>query len=192
MSSLDSNFKELMERVRAGRDLGHAGVEPVYYLIFDPQEILQAKRMLPTWSARLRNDGWDVHRLSLAEAVTDILQSVAPARRKLWLDADRKDPLNWEKTNQSLAQPVTNGALLERVRSALSALQGRANAILLVTDLEALHPYTRIGTIEGQLVGKFCVPTVFFYPGKRAGKTKLKFLGFYPEDGNYRSHHVGD
>ena len=25
----------------------------------------------------------------------------------------------------------------------------------------------------------------------KAGKTKLKFLGFYPEDGNYRSVHIG-
>ena len=28
-------------------------------------------------------------------------------------------------------------------------------------------------------------------PGERTGKTRLKFLGFYPEDGNYRSSHVG-
>ncbi|NLB18209.1 MAG: DUF1788 domain-containing protein, partial [Syntrophomonadaceae bacterium] len=29
------------------------------------------------------------------------------------------------------------------------------------------------------------------YPGQRTGKTQLKFLGFYSEDGNYRSVHVG-
>jgi hypothetical protein len=60
-----------------------------------------------------------------------------------------------------------------------------------VTDLEALHPYMRIGVIEGQLSGEFRVPTIFLYPGERTGKTRLKFLGFYPEDGNYRSVHVG-
>ena len=65
------------------------------------------------------------------------------------------------------------------------------NALLLVTDLEALHPFLRIGAIESQLQGKFHVPTIFLYPGVRTGKTRLKFLGFYPEDGNYRSVHVG-
>ena len=49
----------------------------------------------------------------------------------------------------------------------------------------------RIGAIESQLQGKFHVPTIFLYPGERTGKTRLKFLGFYPEDGNYRSVHVG-
>jgi hypothetical protein len=60
-----------------------------------------------------------------------------------------------------------------------------------VTDLEALHPYMRIGAIESSLQSNFHVPTIFLYPGTRTGKTRLSFLGFYPEDGNYRSVHVG-
>jgi hypothetical protein len=70
-------------------------------------------------------------------------------------------------------------------------LEKKPNALLLVADLEALHPYTRIGAIESQLYGKIQVPTVFLYPGERTGKTRLKFMSFYPEDGNYRSVHVG-
>ncbi|HOD42054.1 MAG TPA: DUF1788 domain-containing protein, partial [Candidatus Wallbacteria bacterium] len=73
----------------------------------------------------------------------------------------------------------------------LDEIKDQTNPILLVTDLEALHPYLRIGAIESQLQGKFVAPTIFFYPGERTGKTKLKFLGFYPDDGNYRSVHVG-
>lgn len=189
MPSLRSNFDELLERIRQGREFGHASFEPVYYLIFSPREILEVKRTLPVWVARLRNDGWDVHRFSIAEEIASILEH-APMR-KLWLAADRKSPLAWEKTNQSLSNALTNGALQDRLRACLDPLQGKDKAIMLVTDLEALHPYVRIGAIEGQLAGSFCVPTVFFYPGERTGKTKLKFLGFYPEDGNYRSVHVG-
>ena len=73
----------------------------------------------------------------------------------------------------------------------LATIANDEKALLLVTDLEALHPYMRIGSIESQLQGKFNVPTVFLYPGVRTGQTRLKFLGFYPEDGNYRSMHVG-
>ena len=111
--------------------------------------------------------------------------------RRIWLNADRKAPLAWEKTNQALANAVGNGALQERLEARLAELKGQPNALLLVTDLEALHPYIRIGTVEGQLAGKFAVTTVFLYPGVRTGKTKLSFLGFYPEDGNYRSVHIG-
>ena len=189
MSSLMADFDELMTRVRHGRELGHASFEPIYYLIFHPQDILEVKRTMPAWMARLRNKGWEVHQFSLAKEIADIL-SQAPIRR-IWLTADRKAPLAWEKTNQSLANALTNGSLQGRLEALLAKLEGQTNAIVLVTDLEELHPYVRIGTIEGQLAGKFHVPTIFFYPGERTGKTRLKFLGFYPEDGNYRSVHVG-
>jgi hypothetical protein len=190
MSSLESNFKELIERVRVGRELTHASFEPIYYLIFHPSHILDVKRAMPAWKARLSNDGWEVHTFSIAVEIKEILEG-APMM-KIWLKADSKAPLAWDKTNQSLANTITNGSLKDRLQAKLEALKDKKNAILLVIDLEALHPYTRIGTIESQLYGHFHAPTVFFYPGERTGKTRLKFLGFYPEDGNYRSVHVGD
>jgi len=189
MSSLNDDFTELLRRIRYGRELGHASFEPIYYLIFDPRQILEVKRQLPAWTARLRNDGWDVATFSITENIITILQD-APLR-KLWVTADRKAPLAWEKTNQALANVLTNGSLESRITAQLEQLEGRENAILLVTDLEALHPYLRIGSIESKLQGKFNIPSVFLYPGERTGKTQLKFLGFYPEDGNYRSVHVG-
>jgi hypothetical protein len=189
MSSLKADFNELMERVRQGREFGHASFEPIFYLVFHPEQILAVKREMPGWTSRLKNEGWEVHRFSIAEHIADIL-SKAPLR-KIWLAADQKAPLAWAKTNASLANSVANGALQQRLEQVLTQLEGRPNTILLVTDLEALHPYMRIGAIEGQLQGKFHVPTLFFYPGVRTGKTRLKFLGFYPEDGNYRSVHVG-
>jgi hypothetical protein len=189
MSSLDSDFNELVARIRHGRESGHASFEPIFYLVFHPSQILEVKRRQLAWRSRLANDGWDVHSLSIADEVADIL-ATAPLR-KIWLAADQRAPQAWAKTNASLSNAVANGALQARLEAKLSALEGKPKAILLVTDLEALHPYMRIGVIEGQLQGKFHVPTVFFYPGVRTGKTRLKFLGFYPEDGNYRSVHVG-
>ena len=188
MPSLRDNFNELMERVRSGRELGHASYEPIYYLIFPPKEILDVKRSLPAWIAKLRIDGWEVEHFSIAQEIRTILDN-APMM-KMWLAADKKAPLLWEKANQSLANAIANGQLKVRLETRLEQLKG-TNTIVLVTDLEALHPYIRIGAIESQLYGKFYVPTVFFYPGDRTGKTRLKFLGFYPEDGNYRSVHVG-
>jgi hypothetical protein len=194
MPLLEDNFNELMGRVRQGRDLDNTSFEPIYYLIFPPGKILEVKREMPAWTARLKNNGFEVHIFSVTQEVTDILQK-APVR-KFWLTVDRRAPTDWKKTNKSLTgaiarQDTNDGALKMRLEQRLNELAGEKNAILLVTDLEGLHPYVRIGTIEGQLQGKFTVPTVFFYPGERTGKTRLKFLGFYYEDGNYRSIHIG-
>ncbi len=191
MSSLKADFQEVMDRVESGREFGHASFEPIFYLVFSPSEILEVKRQLPAFLAKLRNDGWDPQVFSVAKEIQAIFES-APARiREIWLAADAKAPLEWDKTNKTLANTVANGALQSRLEGRLAELEEVPKSILLVTDLEALHPYMRIGSVESQLQGKFTVPTVFFYPGTRTGKTQLKFLGFYPEDGNYRSVHVG-
>jgi hypothetical protein len=190
MSSLRADFDELRERIRHGRELGHASFEPIYYLIFAPDQILEVKRQTPAWLAKLHQEGWDVHTFSIAENLWDVLQS--DPFWSLCLMEDRAAPLDWERTNKSLADIVTaGGGLLQRLEEALKPLEGQPNTLLLVTDLEALHPFLRIGAIESQLQGQFHVPTVFLYPGVRTGKTRLRFLGFYPEDGNYRSVHVG-
>lgn len=190
MSSLKSDFAELRRRVHDGRDLGSASFEPIYYLIFSPSQILEVKRQAPAWISSLSNDGWDVHRFSIADEIADILAN--DPRRSLWLMADRQSPLEWTKANQSLTNALMNNDALQlRLEKLLESLEGRKNSLALVTDLEALHPYLRIGAIESKLQGKFHAPTIFLYPGERAGKTGLKFLGFYKEDGNYRSVHIG-
>lgn len=190
MSSLKADFDELRERVRQGRDLGNAGFEPVYYLVFPPRLIIEAKRQTPAWVSRLKQDGWQVTEFSIAQAIEEIL--AADPRRAIWVSSDSREPMAWDRVNKALTNSVTGAkGLLPRLEAQLSALDGKPNHLLLVTDLEALHPYVRIGTIEGQLLGRFKVPTVFLYPGQRTGRTGLKFLGFYPSDGNYRSVHVG-
>ena len=190
MSSLRVDFDELRKRIRHGRELGYASFEPIYYLVFPPEQILEVKRQTPAWVAKLHQEGWNVHTFSIAENLWHLLQS-----DPLWslcLMEDKAAPLDWPRTNEALADIVTSGdGLLRRLEEALRPLEAKQNALLLVTDLEALHPLLRIGVIESQLLGKFHVPTVFLYPGARTGTSRLRFLGFYPEDGNYRSVHVG-
>lgn len=190
MASLKADFDELLERISRGRALNDAGFDPVYYLVFSPRQILDVKRIMPAWMARLHNDGLQVVELSVADIIYDFIGSVK--LRKFWLAADEKAPLDWDRTNQSLANALTkNDIILKAIESELAELEHVDNAMLVVTDLEALHPYIRIGTIENRLQGQFKVPTIFLYPGTRVGTNRLKFLGFYPEDGNYRSVHVG-
>lgn len=190
MTSPKADFDELIERIRAGRELNHGSFEPIYYLVFPPSQIIEVKRQTPAWIAKLQIEGWNVSTFSVGQEIETILRN--DPRYPLWIAADAKSPNDWKKTNESIKNALeTSGSLQNRLEQVLSELEVDRSALLLVTDLEALHPYLRIGAIESQLQGKFQVPTVFLYPGVRSGKTSLRFLGFYPEDGNYRSVHVG-
>lgn len=74
MSSLKANFDELRERIRHGRELGHASFEPIYYLVFPPEQILEVKRQTPAWVAKLHQEGWEVHTFSIAEQIWALLK----------------------------------------------------------------------------------------------------------------------
>ena len=195
MPSVDDDFNELIRKIENGRDFTAASFEPVYYLVFHPSDILKVKSLESAWKARLKQRSFVPHFFSLAEAIETIHHN-SPLR-KLWLKADEKSPFEWKKTNDALSNALNPkqkgevGPLQSLIEAKLKELEGEPGAVLIVTDLEALHPYLRVGAIENQLYGQFRIPTVFLYPGIRSGRTRLSFLGIYPEDGNYRSVHVG-
>ena len=190
MQSVKQSFEELRHRLKQRHTLTHISDDPVFYLVFRPKEMLDVKRLLKQWEAKLNLDGWVVHFFSMADAIKEIFSN--SSLRDLWLASEEEAPLDFEEINKTLADAlIANNTLKNKLDQKLQSLSGQQNAVLFVTDLEALHPYLRVGSLEQKLQGRFTVPTVILYPGRRAGKTTLSFLGIYPEDGNYRSVHIG-
>lgn len=193
MSSPSESFDELWQRLRAGRGLTNTGDDPVYYLVFKPEQMLEVKRLCKQWAARLAKQGWTMETMSMAETVLEIFRT--NELREVWLSSPANTACDRESVaeiNKTLEDALTADDLLKRkIEERLESLRKRKQTVLFITDLEALHPYLRVGVLEQKLQGKFTVPTVILYPGVRDGKSTLRFLGFYPPDGNYRSVHIG-
>lgn len=192
MPSPRENFDDLWQRLRAGRGLSNVGDDPVYYLIFPPDRILEVKALEKEWRAKLETQGWTLETFSVAEAMTNLFRN--HPHRKFWLKSPANRSFDRDsllQVNETLGGVLTeNDHLKQKIASKLEALEGRLKTVLLITDLEALHPYLRVGILEQKLQGKFTVPTIILYPGTREGNS-LRFLGIYPPDGNYRSIHIG-
>ena len=198
MQSLKDKFDEVCLRVRNGRRLESTGSTPIYYLVFPPRQILEVKQETKTWIAKLENNDWSVVVLSFAETVNSILRE--HKFRKMWLQGEKAVLAKAAEAipqsaisdiTTTLQKSLTEGPeLLSMVREKLDEAANRPNGVLLLTDLEALHPYLRINTIEAQIMDQIRCPVIVLYPGKREGKTSLRFLEFYPADPNYRSEHI--
>ena len=165
------------------------GFDPVYYLIFPPDEMLAVKQRMPEWEAQLRIDGFEVHKLSMIDVINGYFRE--HELREDWIDAAKLHVNDFAIINESLTthlkqDNVVGGAIAAK----LDEIRGKKSAVLFLTDLEALHPYLRIGAIENQLVGKFTVHTVVLYPGVAGSAYSRRFLGVHKEDGNYRSPHI--
>ncbi len=199
LKSLKDKFDELCLRLTQGRRLESTSAEPIYYLVFPVKEILDVKRQTPAWVAKLNNKGYHVVSFSMAKAVNSILRG--HKLRKQWLIGEKTILDQVEKNsavipfadiNMTLKKALIEGTtLLDLIKAKIEEASSYPDGLLLLTDLEALHPYLRINSIESQLQGMVKCPVVVLYPGKRDGKTSLKFLEFYPADPNYRSEHIG-
>lgn len=191
MQKLDETFVELKKALGDRRKISNRGDDPVYYFVFPPENMLDVKRRVKLWKIKLETkDNWNVFVLSLAEKIEDFIQN--HKRKNVWLEYEKEHPFDYEAVKNTLSAELTKDNrvtqwILEKIQEASQEPKG----IVFLTDLEAIHPFFRIGTIEQSLQGKCTVPLVIFYPGTRTGKTSLRFLGVYPSDGNYRSVHIG-
>ena len=190
MRSLNEKFNELRYMLRTGLgSVKPTGFDPVYYLIFAPSEILLVKQRLAQWEAQLQIDGFQPHRLSMIDVINGYFRS--HSLRDVWIEATTAEPDNFAEVNKSLASHLEQDSVVRNaLESKLTALRKHKSAVLFLTDVEALHPYLRIGAVEQELAGKFWVPTVVLYPGIAGGAFSRRFLGIHKEDGNYRSQHI--
>lgn len=189
MQSVNESFEELRQRLKQGIGIRNVSDDPVFYLIFPPEKMLEVKQRMKTWKAKLSKDGWKVEFLSMIAVIHSIFKE--NDFRGIWLEAEQDAPLEFKEINDTLKDALFAGdALNNKIKDRLNQLRDKQKCILFITDIEALHPYLRVGIIEQKLAGCFTVPTVIFYPGIREGNS-LRFLGIYPPDGNYRSVHIG-
>jgi len=199
MHSLKDKFDEVCLRLEQGRRLESTGSDPIFYLVFPVNEIITVKRQTRAWIAKLENKGWHVIEFSMAKAVNEILRG--HRLRKQWLIGEKmiltqaeitNSAIEFGEINKTLSKALTEGTdLIDQLKKKIEEASSHKGGLLLLTDLEALHPYLRINSIEARLQGTVRCPVVVLYPGKREGKTSLRFLEFYPADPNYRSEHIG-
>lgn len=186
MPSLDETFQELLTKLRQPDALNPAKSDPFFYFVHDPGETLVVKQKLPVWTAQLKNEGWTVERVSLADLLWKIVDDSGRWDEWLALESDA-DPAALNEAVRDVLR--TKNALVEAIARHVS--EPRERTIVFVTETAALHPYFRTRALESGLHDRVKVPTVIFYPGRRSGQYGLYFLGFYPVDGNYRSTLLG-
>lgn len=186
MPSLDSTFPELRRLLKQRATLDPTGADPFFYFVHRPEETLEVKRRLPQWSALLEQDGWKPEVLSLGRLMWQAIDG--SGRWDSWLEVEEEAELPevLDAVKDVLRQ---KDALIERLRAEVT--REAPGRLLLLADAALLHPYYRTHTLETALHDQVKVPTVLFYPGRRDGGTALRFLGFYPPDGNYRSTILG-
>ena len=187
MYSLDNAFNELIDKIRDPDALNPARSDPIFYFAYPPDLMLDLKKRLPRWASKIREAGFEVHRVSIADLLWEIVDG--SGRWDTWLELEGTADI--DQINEAVRDVLRQGnTFADQVAEMLESTP--EGTVVLLTEAELLHPYFRTRTIESRLHDKVKTPTVIFYPGRRSGQYGLHFLDFYPVDGNYRSTLLGD
>lgn len=186
MYSLDNAFNELIYKIRDSDALNPAKSDPVFYFVYPPELMLDLKKRLPRWMSKIREAGFEVRRISMADAVWKLVDH--SGRWEEWLELEAEADIEMLKGAMSdvLRQ---NNALLNSITEVVESASGKM--VVFVTEIELLHPFSRTKIIGDYLHDRANVPTIFFYPGALSGQSSLKFLGFHSPDPGYRSAILG-
>jgi len=188
MPSLNSKFTSVLDFIEHPVTNHHAGDKPVCYLTFEAEEILQVKKNLNSWISLAKGKGFNIQILSIVDILNSFFRS--NPRRDTWLNFDTglgKDEI--DELFEGLGSNVRENKIIENaILNAQSEILNLPKPALIITDLEAIHPFSRFGRIESNIYNQIEIPIIILYPGKLDGSS-LEFLGFYPPDGNYRSKH---
>jgi len=186
MLSLDETFQHLLGALENADVLNPARADPLFYFLHRPDETLKLAENLPVWGAKLETMGWTVEMVSLAKLMREVID--ASGRWEQWVKLESRHRPS--AINNSVRNVLaTNDAFVQKVGAFLS--EPRPKTVVFLTDAILMHPFFRVRLIEAKLTNEIRVPTVLFYPGRRSGQFGLRFLDFYPVDGNYRSAIVG-
>jgi len=188
---LDNKFKAILEYLKDPGSHHHTGDKLICYLTFDSSQCLEVKRKLPGWLSLTKGFGYNFSTLSMTTVLNDFF--INEPSRDVWLNMvpnieDGQEAI-YDFYKSDLGSLITENKVIEKaILKINNVLSKEINPLLIITDLEAIHPFTRFGPVEQNIYTEINIPLIILYPGTITGSS-LEFLGFYPQDGNYRSKH---
>jgi hypothetical protein len=186
---LDNKFKMVLEYLETPDSNHYAGDKQITYLTFDPSDTIEVKRRMVNWLSLAKGFEYNCEVISIASLVNNFFRN--NPYRDTWPIPTVSEPKTkiisfFKKGLGSMI--IENNVIENAILDAQEKLKSKPKPLLIISDLEAIHTFTRFGPIEQKIYIDIEIPLIILYPGTLSGSS-LEFFGFYPPDGNYRSKH---
>lgn len=183
MQLYEQKFEEALNYLSRPDILNPTGDRPICYVNYDVEDAMEVYRMIPVLLIpKARYHGFaDVNVLSIGQLLQQYIHNHE------YYDEIWKDEGNEFDLYESIRQEIQdNSSVATAILEIQKEMMETSHPLLILKDLELLHPYDKIGRIEQLIYNKVAVPILILYPGSTQGIART-FLNIYPMDGSYRS-----
>lgn len=183
MERYEDKIEKAILYLKSPSKLSPTGYSPIVYMVYQPEDAFVVRGLTDTFlKPKAEYNGFHVHEISMGEVIDKFINT--NSYLSLWTNPRVKEQQLYQSIRQAIAQSrFIEKALLEKQEELLAE---EPSSLLVIKDVEMLHPFYMIGTVENNIYNQIRIPMLVLYPGETQG-TARSFMGIYNQDGNYRS-----
>lgn len=184
MERYEDKIDKALQRLWSPSSITPTGGNPIVYLPYQPEDLMRVRDLATTFlPSKAEYYGFEVHFVSMAKLVDDFISN------NPYIELWQSPMVDERQLHTSIKQEIDNSQYLEKELLKIQEELTDEHPLLVITDLEMLHPFHMMGAIENRIYNKIRIPMLVLYPGDTHG-TARSFLNIYNQDGNYRSINV--
>lgn len=159
------------------------GDKPIAYVAYDPTDAIEIDKAIEN-TIKPKATFWGFQNITILKMGKVIDDAIKNSKNyKLFCSDIFKEKMLFK----GIAKDVIDSDCMNKaILDAQDKLKGEEHPLIIVSELEMLHPFERIGNFENAHYNDIQVPILILYPGTNKGYAR-SFLGVYDMDGNYRS-----
>ena len=182
MQHYELKFENALTYLQSPGIMNPAGDKPICYVTYDVDDVFEIRSLIDTsLKPKASYYGFTSHVISIGDIIREFVNE-NEFKDLFWADEKSEDALfDSIRTDINQKQYIEN-----RLLAIQEQFINETKPLLIIKDLELLHPYGKIGAIENSIYNQIQIPIIILYPGDAQG-TARTFLNIYSMDGNYRS-----
>lgn len=182
MQQYEDKIEKALLYLKTPSKLSPTGYSPIVYMVYDPEDTFFVRSLIDSFILpKAAYHQFTTHIVSIGAILDKFINS--HEYLSIWDSSTVEEP----QLYTSIKREVVDGECVEK---ALLEIQeeyaSEQQPLIIIKDVEMLHPFNMIGVIENKIYNRIRVPMLVLYPGETQG-TARSFMKIYNQDGNYRS-----
>lgn len=188
MQLYEQKFDEALRYLKRPDIINPTGDKPIIYVSYNVEDTADVYAKIDTdLKAKAKFYGYTAHVLSFAKVLLDFISQ--HEYHDDWADNDIDEEDLYESIRTEVSESSGVKCLAKSILDLQDAIAGESNPLIVVCDLEMIHPLDKMGRVEQEIYNQITVPLLILYPGTIQGIAR-SFLNIYSMDGNYRSRNL--
>lgn len=184
MERYEDKIEKALHQLWRPSTITPTGGNPIIYLPYQPEDVMRIRDLANTFlPSKAAYYGFEVRFVSMGQLVDQFISN------NKYLEMWQSPLVDERQLYISIKQEIDSSQYIENELLKIQDEMTCEHPLLVLSDLEMLHPFHMMGAIENRIYNKIRIPMLVLYPGEAQG-TARSFLTIYNQDGNYRSINV--